>query len=107
MNMPAPLRCAAGHAALAVCLAAAPAVGQSLPQVAVPPLNITLPNYSSVAVGEIGSLEANALLTRASDSSAAWYNPAGLSLAEQSSVAGSAGTFQFARIRLEEFDSSG
>ena len=98
---------AARIAALVFCLAAAPAAAQSLPQVAVPPLSITLPNYSSVAVGEIGSLEANALLTRASDSSTAWYNPAGLSLAERSSVSGSAGTFQFGRIRLEEVESTG
>ncbi len=94
-------------AALASCLAAASAAGQSLPAVAVPPINITLPNYSSVAVGEIGSLEANALLVRASDSSTAWYNPAGLSLAEQSSLSGSAGTFQVVRITPEGLTSSG
>jgi hypothetical protein len=89
-------------AALAAAQTAAP-----LPQVAVPPINITLPNYSSVAVGEIGSLEANASLVRANDSSTAWYNPAGLGLATQSSVSGSAGTFQVGRIHPEELRSSG
>jgi hypothetical protein len=89
-------------AAVAAAQTAAP-----LPQVAVPPINITLPNYSSVAVGEIGSLEANASLVRANDSSTAWYNPAGLGLATQSSVSGSAGTFQVGRIRPEEVPSSG
>ena len=89
-------------AAVAAAQTAAP-----LPQVAVPPINITLPNYSSVAVGEIGSLEANASLVRANDSSTAWYNPAGLGLATQSSVSGSAGTFQVGRIRPEEVQSSG
>jgi hypothetical protein len=97
-------------AAVAWELGAAAAAAQPadpLPQVAVPPINITLPNYSSVAVGEIGSLEANASLVRASDSSTAWYNPAGLGLTTQSSVAGSAGTFQVGRIRPEEVRSSG
>ncbi len=107
MQMRKPTIGAALGAALASCLAAAPAAGQALPQVTVPPINITLPNYSSVGVGEIGSLEANASLVRANDSSTAWYNPAGLGLAEQSSVAGSAGTFQVARIRPEGVASSG
>jgi hypothetical protein len=68
------------------------------PAVTTAPLNILVPNYSSVAVGEIGSLEANAFVARANDASSAFFNPAGLTLATQTSVSGSAGVFQFASI---------
>jgi long-subunit fatty acid transport protein len=66
-----------------------------LPPVAVPPLNVMLPNYDSVPVGEIASLEAGAFLVRANDTSSVFYNPAGLVYAERTSISGSAGVFQF------------
>lgn len=75
---------------------ARPALAQTaLPPVAVPPVNVMLPNYNSVPVGEIGGLEAGAFVVRANDSSAIFYNPAGLILADRSSISGSAGVMQF------------
>ena len=77
-------------------VAAVPVAAQTsatLPQAAAAPINIILPNYSNVAVGEIGSLEGNAYLARVGDSSAAYYNPAGLTLAKNS-VSGSGGAFK-------------
>jgi hypothetical protein len=73
----------------------ASAQAQSASPAAVPPLNILLPNYESVPVGEVAGLEAGAYLVRANDSSALFYNPAGLPRAERSSISGTAGVFQF------------
>ena len=67
------------------------------------PVPAVLPNYNGVAIGEIGSLEANAFLVRADDSSAAFYNPAGLTLPVQSSVSGSAGVLQFTNVSPDSF----
>ena len=95
---------------LVTLVAAAPASGQtpaSLPQAAVAPPNVILPNYSTVAVGEIGSLEGNAYLARAGDSSAAYYNPAGMTLATKTSVSGSGGSFQTASVTPETLQKSG
>ena len=70
-------------------------------------LNLLVPNYNGVAVGEIGSLEANAVVVRADDSSEPWYNPAALTLPTQSSVSGTAGMFQFTRVRPEGLNERG
>jgi hypothetical protein len=77
------------------------------PSVTVPPLNIMLPNYNSVAAGETGSLEGGAFIVRANDSSSAFYNPAGLALAEQTSISGSAGVFQIDRVHPENLSNTG
>jgi hypothetical protein len=75
------------------------AVAQTVPSaISTAPLNIIVPNYNSVAAGETGSLEANAVLARSSDASSAFFNPAGLTLAAQASVSGSAGVYQFAEV---------
>jgi hypothetical protein len=71
------------------------------PVVATPPLNVIVPNYNGVAVGEVGGLEGGAYVARVEDSSATWYNPAGLARAEKSSVSGSAGIVQVAAIRAQ------
>ena len=88
------------------------APGAALAQTAPPavttvPLNILVPNYNGVAVGEIGSLEANAFVARANDASSAFFNPAGLALATQTSVSGSAGVYQFASIAPESIPGKG
>ena len=82
------------------------ATAQQLPSAAVPPVNIVLPNYNGVAVGEIASLEAGAFLARANDSSSGWFNPAGLSRAQQTSISGSAGVFNFTTVSPEGFKKS-
>ena len=93
--------------ALAAAVPAAAQTSASLPQAAAAPVNIILPNYSNVAVGEIGGLEGNAYLARVGDSSAAYYNPAGLSLATKNSVSGSGGAFQTASVTPDNFGESG
>jgi hypothetical protein len=76
-----------------------PAVAQSSPPaVTVPPVNLILPNYNSVPVGEVAALEGGAFLARANDASAGFFNPAGLARAEQSSISGSSGTYQFGSV---------
>jgi hypothetical protein len=77
------------------------------PAVTTAPLNILVPNYNSVAVGETGSLEANAFVARANDASSAFFNPAGLTLATQTSVSGSAGVYQFASVAPERIPGKG
>jgi hypothetical protein len=76
-------------------------VSPPLPAVAVAPTNVLLPNYNGVPIGEIGGLEVGAFLARANDSSAAFYNPAGLTRAEQTSVSGTAGVFQFGAVSAD------
>ncbi len=104
------MRCAIASYCLVVVLAVvAPVAAQTapLPPAAVPPQNVFLPNYNSVAIGEIGSLEANAFIARADDSSAVWFNPAGLALAKQTSVSGSAGLFQYSSVSPEDMQKAG
>lgn len=84
------------------------AVAQTTPPaVTTSPFNILVPNYNSVAAGEVGSLEANAFLARANDASSAFFNPAGLTLATKTSVSGSAGVYQFVGIAPETFAGQG
>jgi hypothetical protein len=72
-----------------------------VPSVAIAPINVLLPNYNGVPIGETGSLEVGAFLARANDSSAAFYNPAGLTRAERVSISGSAGVFQFGSVAAD------
>jgi hypothetical protein len=87
----------------AVLLAAVPAPAQTppAPVVTVPPVSLILPNYNSVPVGETAALEGGAFVARANDTSAGFYNPAGLALAEQSAISGSAGAYQFGSVSPE------
>ena len=80
---------------------------QSLPPVAAAPLNVILPNYNGVAVGEVASLESGAYLARVEDGSATWFNPAGLARATKSSISGSAGVFQFGSVVPESLQNAG
>jgi hypothetical protein len=79
----------------------------ALPPAAVPPVNVLLPNYDSVPVGEIGSLEAGAFLVRANDTSSIFYNPAGVTRADRTSISGTAGVFQFDTVTPRDFLKSG
>jgi hypothetical protein len=72
-----------------------------------PPPNIVVPNYNSVPVGPNGGLEASTYVARASDPSAAWFNPAGLSRATGTEIAGSAGMYQFTSISPKSFPNTG
>lgn len=68
-----------------------------------PSVSLLLPNYNSVPLGESASLEGGAFIARANDSSAAFFNPAGLAHAERSSISGSAGSFQFGSVSTDDF----
>jgi len=59
-----------------------------------PDLTLTLPNYGMTPIGQVAGLEGGAFVARANDASSNWYNPAGLALAQKSSVSSSAGTYQ-------------
>src|SRR5512136_2186838 len=78
-----------------------------LPDVAVPPHPVMLPNYNTIPVGENGSLQGGAYVARVRDASATWFNPAGLAGAENSSVSGSAGMFQLVSVLPESIQGSG
>ncbi len=80
------------------------------PVVAPPGFTLTLPNYLMTPIGQLGGLEGGAFVARANDASSNWYNPAGLALADQSSVSSSAGSYQLLSLvpkDLEDDDSGG
>jgi hypothetical protein len=84
---------AGAFAALAFALAL-PVYGQV---VFVPP-NVLLPNNEGLPVGALGGLEGNAFTARVADSTAGWFNTAGLAAATDSSASVSAGTFRFVNV---------
>jgi hypothetical protein len=61
------------------------------------PPNIIVPNYNGIPIGPLGGLEGSAYIARAADTSAAWFNPAGLSQAG-TQLSGSVGNYQFMTI---------
>ena len=67
-------------------------------------VSVMLPNYNTVPVGELASLEAGAFVARANDTSSAFHNPAGLTRAERTSISGNAGVFQFGSVSPEGLD---
>ena len=74
---------------------------------ALPPVNVLLPNYNGVTIGEIASLEAGAFVVRANDTSAIYYNPAGVTNAERTSISGTAGVFQLSSVTAREAPTAG
>src|SRR5262245_33947872 len=58
-----------------------------------PSFTLTLPNYNRTSIGQVGGLQGGAFVARANDSSANWYNPAGLALAPKAQISSSAGTY--------------
>ena len=71
--------------------------------------SLTLPNYGMTPIGQVAGMEGGAFVARANDASSNWYNPAGLALAEKSSISSSAGTYQTFSLVPEELtrDDSG
>jgi long-subunit fatty acid transport protein len=74
-----------------------------------PGFTLTLPNYGMTPIGQVAGLEGGAFVARANDASSNWYNPAGLALAQKSSISSSAGTYQSFSLIPEELtnDDSG
>jgi hypothetical protein len=69
----------------------------------VAPSNIILPNFNGQQPGLTGSLEVGAMVARGDDASSTWYNPAGLSRADSSSMTGSAGAGQWLWVSPNAF----
>src|SRR3954467_12224711 len=82
--------------AAALVFASAPASAQEGP-ITLPPPNIIVPNYNGVPTGPLGGLEGSAYVARATDTSAPWINPAGLSRAG-TQISGSAGTYKLTTV---------
>ena len=88
-------------------LIAASLAAQTPPQTS---FTLTLPNYNTIPIGQVGGLEGGAYIARTNDASSNWYNPAGLALAKTSSVSSSAGTYQLLSLipkDLQSEDSGG
>jgi hypothetical protein len=97
---------------ISVCAAVGLSANLSAQAIVVPPpsLSLTLPNYLMTPIGQVGGLEGGAFVARSNDASSNWYNPAGLALAQKSSVSSSAGTYQLLSLvpkDLESEDSGG
>lgn len=89
--------------AAALLLPALPAMAQS-PLLVAPP-TLLVPNDDSLPIGTWPAFEANAAVVRTDDSSAVWFNPAGLARAGTSSAAASASTIVRTRIESDGFAS--
>src|SRR3954468_3112193 len=74
----------------------APGLAQAEAITTAPP-NIIVPNYNGVPVGPLGGLEGSAYVARASDTSAPWLNPAGLTKAG-TQISGTAGTYKLTTV---------
>jgi len=71
-------------------------MAQEAPITSFPP-NIIVPNYNGIPTGPLGGLEGSAHIARAADTSAPWFNPAGLSQAG-TQLSGSVGNYQFTTV---------
>lgn len=71
------------------------------------PPSVVITNYDRVLVGEQESLEAGAFTARVSDSTAGWYNPAGLARVERSAIGASASGFETDVLTLQGVNKAG
>lgn len=89
--------------AVTIVLGAPPAYAQE--SLLVAPPTLLVPNDDSLPIGTWAAFEANAAVVRADDSSAVWFNPAGLARAGSSSAAASASTIVKTTVTSESFAS--
>lgn len=71
------------------------------PLAALEQLNLLLPNDRSLPMGEIGSIEASAIVARTSGTAASWYNPAGLAGQNRNEVMAAASIYDYSLTRVE------
>jgi hypothetical protein len=71
--------------------------------VIVAPSNIIFPNFNGQQPGMTGSLEVGAQVARGDDAAAVWYNPAGLTRVQASTMTGSAGAVQWLWVSPNAF----
>jgi long-subunit fatty acid transport protein len=89
--------------ALALLLAAPPALAQG--NFFLPP-SAVLTNYDRVLIGQEEALESGAFVARVADSTAGWYNPAGLALVKRSVIGASATGYELTSIDLGQIQTS-
>src|SRR5512137_1299268 len=89
----------ASLAAIAV-LAALPARAQTIGNPSVVPPSAILTKYDRVLIGQEEALESGAFVARVGDSTAVWYNPAGLALVDRSVIGASATGYELDIIDL-------
>ena len=92
--LPLPLR---SGVSLALLVSASALQGQLSPG------NI-VPNYDRVRIGQVEGLEGGAYVARTGDAGANWYNPAGLALADNTSLNASTNAYEYTTVRLEGLD---
>jgi long-subunit fatty acid transport protein len=95
----------ASLAAIAV-LAALPAGAQTLGNPSVVPPSAILTNYDRVLIGQEEALESGAFVARVGDSTAVWYNPAGLALVDRSVIGASATGYELVTLDLGDIQAS-
>lgn len=76
-----------------------PAAAQYTP-VALPP-SILIGNYDRLNVGQEEAIESGAFVARVGDSTAGWYNPAGLARVKRTVIGASATGYQGDKLRLD------
>jgi long-subunit fatty acid transport protein len=90
--------------ALAI-LVAAPAARAQQSTWVMPP-SAVLTNYDRVLIGQEEALESGAFVARVADSTAGWYNPAGLALVKRSVIGASATGYEMDMVDLGEIQTS-
>lgn len=63
-----------------------------------------IPNYNRIPVGLYESVEGGASVARSAGLTAAWYNPAGIVLADFAAVSANYSGYQFLRLKLDNFE---
>src|SRR3954453_12531625 len=91
--------------AASVVLVSTRSLAQEVP-ITSPPPNIIVPNYNGIPIGPLGGLEGSAYIARAADTSAGWFNPAGLSQAG-TQLSGSVGNYQFTTVTPKRLPDTG
>jgi long-subunit fatty acid transport protein len=71
------------------------------------PPSVVITNYNRVLVGEQESLEAGAYVARVSDTTAGWYNPAGMARVDRTALGASASGFESDVLTLQDINKAG
>lgn len=86
-------------------LLAAPVASAQQTSIFLPP-SAVLTNYDRVLIGQEEALESGAFVARVADSTAGWYNPAGLALVRRSVIGASATGYELSAIDLGDIRTS-
>jgi long-subunit fatty acid transport protein len=87
-------------------LVALPARAQTIGNPSVVPPSAILTNYDRVLIGQEEALESGAFVARVADSTAVWYNPAGLALVDRSVIGASATGYELNTLDLGDIQAT-